>query len=111
MSPQSAIPSLSPVELAAFRDRLIHVLTDHDRKQSTKKYYNRNALGIYFGRADDICNDIANGAKPREAICAGFTDRLLAAVLRGMALESPSASECKGVGNAWHYVPAAERAG
>lgn len=90
---------LSPAEQSAFRDRLIHVLTDYDRKQSTRKHYNRHALGIYFQRVDDICADIAAGADPRAAIVAGFTGSLLSAVLRGMKLEKPTDSEWKGEGS------------
>ncbi len=97
---------MNTTELAQFKARLIHVLTDYDRKQSTKKHYNRYALGIYFQRADDICADIEKGADPRQAICAGFTGSGLAAVLRGMKLDSPTDAECRGTGNAWHYVPA-----
>ncbi len=93
-------------ELSAFKSHLIHVLTDYDRKQSTKKHYNRYALGIYFQRADDICADIEKGAEPRQAICAGLTGSVLAFVLRGMKLPAATDDERSGIGQALYYIPA-----
>ncbi len=100
--------TISPSELARFRDRLISAFTQYDAKQSTKRGHNPYALGIYFQRADDICADVAAGADPRAAICAGISDRLLSFVLRSMGLDAPSNDECRGTGHAWHYVPASE---
>lgn len=99
---------MNATELASFKARLISAFTQYDQKQSTRAHYNRNALGIYFQRADDICADIAKGADPRAAICAGLTDRLLNFVLRKMNLTAPTNAECRGEGSAWHYVPASE---
>ncbi len=99
---------MNTTELQVFRARLISAFTEYDRRESSKRHYNHNALGIYFARADDICADIAKGAEPRAAICAGLSDRLLNFILRKMNLTAPTNAECRGDGSAWHYVPASE---
>ena len=59
------------------RGRLVHAVTEFDRRASTRKGYNPYALGSYLERVDAIAQDIANGASPRKALCAGLSDRLL----------------------------------
>lgn len=89
---------------ANIRDTLIHAVTEYDRRESTKRGYNHNALGIYFIRVDEICADIAAGADIRAAIVAGFSGRLADACLRACGLAITSNQENKG--GAWHYQPA-----
>lgn len=59
------------------RAKLVHAVTEFDRKASTRRGFNPYALGIYLGRVDDVIADINKGATPRKALCAGFSDRLL----------------------------------
>lgn len=66
------------------KSALIHALTEYDRKQSTKRFYNPHALGIYFQRVNAVCADIERGATPRAALLAGFNDRLLDVCLRAI---------------------------
>ncbi len=49
-----------------FHTRLIHELTDLDRRNSTKRGYNPNALGIMFGAAENVtdANSFANAFTP-----------------------------------------------
>ena len=49
-----------------------------------------------------IVNDIAAGAEPRKAICAGFSDRLLDHCLKAVGESSFTPNE---VGGQWFYTP------
>lgn len=62
--------------------RLIHGLTAYDQRQSTKRGYNRYALGIYLGRVDDICADVERGADIASAIRRGFSGAVLRAACK-----------------------------
>lgn len=56
-----------------FRDKLISELTQSDMRQSTKKGYNRFALGIYFQAADSCIELINKGATQETAFTECFT--------------------------------------
>ena len=60
---------------------LIHAATAYDRRRAGKPGYNHYALPQYFGRIDQVEADIAKGATVRAALLAGFSDRLLDAML------------------------------
>ena len=89
------------------RDTLIHAVTRYDANESTKRGHNRNALGIYFTRVDDICADIENGADPRAAIVAGFSGRLANACLRACNLSAYTREDA--LGGPVCYTPASAR--
>lgn len=95
----------SPTE--PIKDKLIHAVTDYDRKQSTKPGHNPYALGIYFERVDAICADIDAGADPRAAIVAGFTGRLVASCLRELGLPPWTKADAS---ISWDYRPKVARA-
>lgn len=78
--------------------KLIHALTQYDCKQSLNVHYNPYALGIYFQRVDEVCNDIENGKSPREALLAGFSDRVLSVCLKSIG-EKPFTKEEKEKGS------------
>ncbi len=99
-------PVPDPVNVAKVRDALIHALTRYDAKQSGKRGYNPNALGIYFARVDDICADITNGASVRAAIVAGMVGRLQDVALRAVGEPIGTNAECTGSGKPVYYVPA-----
>jgi hypothetical protein len=87
---------------------LSHAVTEYDRKQSTKRGYNPYALGIYFERVEEVLKDIAAGASPREAVIAGFNDRLRDHILRAMC--QPNAPKDVPCGNRpWYYKPVAAK--
>lgn len=65
---------------------LEQALVRYDRLQSSKRHYNRYALGIYLQRADEVMAAVENGEDTREAICAAFSDRLRDYVLKQMGL-------------------------
>jgi hypothetical protein len=85
------------------RARLVNALSTYDRKQSTLKHHNPYALGQYFARLDDVMNDIEAGATPRQALCAGFCDRVLDACLRAIGEPLHAKQE---LGTGWYYKPA-----
>jgi hypothetical protein len=85
-------------------DKLIHAVTEFDRKQSKKPHYNMYALGQYIGRVQEVTADIVAGANPREAITAAFSGRLLAVCLKAASLDKATTEEIRGTG-ALYYVP------
>lgn len=81
------------MEASTLKEKLIHAVTEYDRKQSGKLGYNRNALGIYFARVDNICDDVAAGADLRSAICAGFLGRTADTCLKAVGLPKTEAKD------------------
>lgn len=66
------------------KDKLVNAVTRFDARQSKGKYWNPHALPIYLDRVDAVCSDIDAGASPRQAIIAGFTDRICDACLKAI---------------------------
>lgn len=67
---------------------LEQALIRYDRMQSTKRYYNPHALGIYLQRAEEVQERAATMGLAA-AICDGFSDRLCDFILKQMGLERP----------------------
>lgn len=82
----------------SIKSALVHGLTQYDVRQSKGKRYNPYALGQYLIRIDEVCEDIANGASPRDAICAAFTGQLLACALKACEMPTASRDELSGLG-------------
>jgi hypothetical protein len=59
-------------------------LTEYDRKQSRKRFYNRYALGQYFQALECAEAAVAGGATYRQALCTNFNGRLLDVCLRSI---------------------------
>ena len=78
------------------KDKILHAVTELDRRASTRKGHNPHALGIYFQRVDEICADIDNGADPRAAILAGFSGRVADACLKALNLPLSTTEEARG---------------
>ncbi len=87
-------------------EKLIHAVTEYDRKQSTKRGHNRYALAQYLARIELIALDISSGAAPREAVLAGFSGRLADACLR--AIGEPITADAENMGGSWTYSPASK---
>lgn len=92
--------------MKTIKDKLIHAVTQYDRKQSTKRGYNPHALGIYFEWIDEVCADIERGAPIRESVMAGFNDRLLDVCLRALGL--PACTEKEALNGPVCYTPSVE---
>jgi hypothetical protein len=65
-------------------DKMIHAVTDYDRKESTKRGYNIYALAMYIGRVHDVEADMEKGLPIRVALLRAFNGRLLDAVLKAV---------------------------
>jgi hypothetical protein len=64
--------------------KLVHAVTEYDRKQSTRRGYNIWALPQYLGACEAAEADIAAGKPLRKAIVSNFCGRLLDAVLKAV---------------------------
>jgi hypothetical protein len=74
-------------------DKLLHAVTEYDRRQSTRKGYNRWALPQYLGAINEsIMPDIENGASLRQALVSHLNGRLLDVCLKAVG-EPPSTRE------------------
>lgn len=91
---------------AKLKTKLISAATKYDELQAKRAAknpranHNPFALGIYFGRIDDIERDIDAGAEPAAAISAGFSGTLRNAILKGAGFEK---NEIENGG--WVYKP------
>ena len=89
-------------------DTLIHAVTEYDRRQSTRKGYNRCALGQYFLRIDEVEADIAAGSTPRQAIIAGFLGQLADKLLKAIGEPKRTEEEINHQNIGWGYRPASK---
>lgn len=75
------------------QQKLCSALTEWDRRQSAKRFWNPHALGIYFKRLEAVMVLVERGASWREAACCGFNDRLLSYLLKSMGEPDFTAAE------------------
>jgi len=85
--------------------KLLHAVTEYDRRESKKPSYNRYALPQYLARIAEIDADIQRGADVRRAIVAGFSGRLADRCLKAVGLDKTSDEEQRG---GWIYQPVAK---
>jgi len=78
---------------ARLRLALVSAATQFDAKQAKKRYWNPYALPQYLARIDDVMADIEHGAPIRAALLAGFSDRLLSAMLKAVGETDFSSTE------------------
>jgi hypothetical protein len=81
---------------------LVHAVTEYDRKESTKKYYNHYALGQYLIRIEQVEEDIASGTAVRAALLAGFNGRLLDHVLKAVGEPKFTTEEMRSQSYVYH---------
>lgn len=62
---------------ATIRTKLVNAVTEYDRKQSTKRFYNHYALGQYLAAIDNAAEDMENGDTIRAALLNCFNGKLL----------------------------------
>lgn len=65
---------------AEIRMKILNAVTEYDRKQSTKKYYNPYALPQYIGKIDEVIEYVEAGHDLKYAIRKCYLDRLCTAV-------------------------------
>jgi len=73
--------------------KLIHCITEYDRKEQSKRSYNPHALPLYMQGVDRVEEALANGADLRSAITNVFTGRLLDRVLKSVDLPKSTDAE------------------
>jgi alkyl hydroperoxide reductase subunit AhpC len=66
------------------RQKLVHAVTEHDRKAAKGKRYNMWALPQYLRAIDEAMFLIDDGLSVRAALCQHFSGRLLDAVLKAV---------------------------
>lgn len=64
--------------------KLTHILTEHDRRESTKKHYNRFALPQYFMALKAAEEYIQHGYSVKKALERTFCGRLLNKLLKAV---------------------------
>lgn len=62
--------------------KLVHTLTEYDRKQSGKRGYNPYALAHYLGAVQRFDELVKEGKPTRQALCECFCGRLLDLALK-----------------------------
>jgi hypothetical protein len=78
---------------SATRFKLSMALTTYDRKQSTKKYYNPYALGLYL-QALERCERMATKHDLRLCLLNCFNGKLLDVLLKTAGLPLSTKEEC-----------------
>lgn len=74
-------------------DKILHILIEHDRKESTKPGYNQYALAIYCGGLQAIDEELSAGSELRACLVQHFCGRLLDKILRGLGLPLSTRAE------------------
>jgi hypothetical protein len=68
------------------RTKMLMIVTDYDRKQSTKKYYNHYALALYCDGIGRVMEERDRGAPLALALQAGVCGPLLRHIARKLKL-------------------------
>jgi hypothetical protein len=74
-------------------DKLTHAVTQYDIRQSKRKGYNVNALGIYLGSCQAVQEDLAAGKPVRQSLVSHFCGRLLDVCLKAVGEPTSTLSE------------------
>jgi hypothetical protein len=84
--------------MMTLRDKLLHELTEYDRKESTKRGYNRNALGIYMEALNSAMEHIDAGKDIRKVLVGHFCGRLLTKMLKAAGCAPDTKADQMGSG-------------
>ena len=68
------------------RAKLLNILTEYDKKQSTKRNYNRYALAHYCRAIDEVMEAVDGGTSIETALKVGFCGSLLRHVAKKLGL-------------------------
>lgn len=68
------------------RPRLLHIVTEYDRRQSKRKGYNPYALAHYCRAIGNVMEAIGNGEPIEQALKHGFCGSLLRHVAKKLGL-------------------------
>lgn len=83
--------------MLSLHDKLLHAVTEYDRKQSTKRGHNMYALSHYLGALNQrVLPMIEQGVPVRQAILKGFCGRLADVCLRAVGEPKSTDAEQRG---------------
>ncbi len=76
---------------------MAHIVTAYDIKESTKRSYNRYAIGMYLGAAQAVCAELQANPEleTRKVIIAHFNGRLCDMILRGLGFNPQTKDELR----------------
>lgn len=81
--------------LNQLRNSLAHIVTEYDRKEAAKRFYNPYALAQYLGAIQEVCDELAG--KPemltRQAIVNHFDGRLCEVILKALGFRGQDSRE------------------
>ncbi|MGB0108572.1 MAG: hypothetical protein WBP52_08725 [Terriglobales bacterium] len=75
------------------RFSLVNAVTEYDRKQSTRKHYNRYALAQYLAAVEDVTNAVNCGSTRRDALVSKLNGRLLDVCLKALNMDRSTREE------------------
>lgn len=78
--------------------KLVHAVTEYDRKQSAKRGYSIYALAHYIGAIQRVSDEIAKGYSVRSAILNNLTGRLCDVCLKVAGEPKQTRDEMRGWG-------------
>ena len=88
-------------------DKLLHAVTEYDRRQAGKPGYNIWALPMMVKRVQEVTADVDRGAPVRAAILAGFLGRCLDRCLK--VAGEPKATQAEILAhNMYGYTPVSQ---
>ena len=72
--------------MVSLHAKLVMILTEYDRRQSTRKNYNKYALGQYFRAIENVEDAIMAGKSLEDALPEGFCGPLLRYIAKKLGL-------------------------
>lgn len=76
--------------------KMMHAVTEYDRKQQGKPGYNIYALPQYLGAVQGITEDIEAGTDMRRAVLSHVSGRLATVVLKSLGMPAITPDEARG---------------
>ena len=81
------------IDFDALDRKLLNAVTEYDRKQSAKKFYNRYALALYCGAVSEAITQMKGGKSVRQAIINCFNGRLMDVCLKAVGEKTGTIEE------------------
>jgi hypothetical protein len=75
--------------------KIVHAFTEHDRRESLKRHYNRYALAQYCEAGSRVAAYVSLGYNQRDAVLACFCGPLANKILRALGLPLMTKDEAR----------------